>query len=123
MAWIFADERDAYALAVADHVERRGAFVPALWRWEVQNTLLSAARRRRITYEALAEHLIDLQSVNVAVESASQFGVELSLAREHRLSVYDAAYLEVAIRRGLPLATTDEALARAARAERVFFTG
>ena len=122
MAWIFADERDAYSLAAARRVDAQGGAVPALWRWEVENTLLSALRRNRIDEAELEQHLLDLQSLPIEVDGTSGFGSEVSLARQFDLSVYDAAYLELAMRRNCKLATNDEALRKAARSSGVYFS-
>ena len=120
-AWIFADERDAYSLQVADHIANHKGLVPALWRWEIQNTLLSAMRRKRIREASLAQHLSDLQELNIEYDFTPSFGAEVSLAKEHRLSVYDAAYLELAMRRNGKLATKDDSLRRAAESAGVYF--
>ncbi|MGH7754771.1 MAG: type II toxin-antitoxin system VapC family toxin [Vulcanimicrobiaceae bacterium] len=122
-AWIFADERDAYAVAASEEVAARGGVVPAFWRWEMQNTLLFALRRRRIDEESLAQHLSDLQGLPLEYDFSAAFGVELALAREHALTVYDAAYLELAMRCNCRLATKDKKLREAARASGVLFVG
>lgn len=120
-SWIFADERDAYAIGAADHVAKHGGLVPALWRWEMQNVLLFALRRKRISDDLLAQHVADLQELPLDFDFSPGFGVELALAREHNLTVYDAAYLELAMRRACKLATKDEELARAAKSAGVYF--
>lgn len=122
MAWIFEDERDAYALASAEHVEANGGFAPVLWRWEVQNALLTALRRGRISSDEIAAHVEDLQALPISFDGSAAFGVEFALAREHNLTVYDAAYLEVAMRRGCALATADADLARAAKSLGLYFS-
>ncbi len=122
MAWIFEDERDAYAFASAEHVAVNGGVAPVLWRWEVQNALLTALRRRRISHDEVAAHLEDLQALPISFDGSAAFGVELALAREHNLTLYDAAYLELAMRRGCALATADADLARAAKSVGLYFS-
>jgi predicted nucleic acid-binding protein len=92
--------------------------VPALWPFEVANALEVMRRRERLDEAALTDAFILLDSLAVEVEPVSAvrcWGRMSELAREHRLSGYDAAYLELAGRRRLPLATLDHALREAAR--------
>jgi len=94
--------------------------VPALWFWEVANSSHMAARRARTELREVFDQLSDLRDLNIVVDDESvarAWTTSIALADQHRLTVYDAAYLELAIRRSLPLATLDKALARAARAE------
>ena len=121
-AWVFSDERDAYSLRVADRVVSSGAVVPALWRWEIQNLLLSGLRSKRIGEDDVAQHLSDLQELDIKFDFASGFGSELSIAKARHLTVYDAAYLELAMRRNCKLATKDNDLRRAAEAAGVFLS-
>lgn len=121
LSWIFEGERDGYAVASARHVGAHGALVPALWRWEIQNTLLSALRRHRIDEDGVARHLADLAALPIYFDLPSMFGAELVLALQYDLTAYDAAYLELAMRHTYKLATKDEKLARAARTAGVYF--
>ena len=117
LAWSFPDERDENALAAGRAVVRDGAVVPALWRWEIQNVLCFAERRGRLSVARVDEILQALRALPIAVDpegSSPRFGAELHFARRYSLSVYDAAYLELAVRLSLPLATHDERLAVAA---------
>jgi predicted nucleic acid-binding protein len=117
IAWSFPDERDPDSLAAGRHILAEHAVVPALWRWEVQNVLVNAERRGRVAAGATSEILQRLQAMPIAVDAtapAPGFGAELQLARRFTLSVYDAAYLELAARRSLHLATKDVALRKAA---------
>lgn len=117
MAWSFPDERDPESLAAGRHILAEHAIVPALWRWEVQNVLVNAERRGRVTSGTITEILQALQAMPITVDApapAPNFGAELQLARRFSLSVYDAAYLELAARRSLHLATKDAALRSAA---------
>jgi predicted nucleic acid-binding protein len=119
IAWCFPDEKDAYPQSVLDGLASERAIVPELWHLEVANTLLVGERRKRSTQANTVAWLGFLTSLPIAVDEetkAHAFGNTLNLAREHNLSAYDAAYLELALRRGLPLATLDDKLKAAARA-------
>jgi predicted nucleic acid-binding protein len=118
VAWFFEDETDAYAEAVEDALASATAFVPSLWRLEVANALLVGARRKRITEAKVTAFLRLLEHLPVAQDDetwARAWQESISLARTHQLSVYDAAYLELALRRGLPLASSDDKLKAAAK--------
>ena len=93
--------------------------VPSLWWFEVRNTLVVNERRKRITESATVSFLRELARLPIRVDRVPVEVEVLRLVRAHRLSVYDAAYLELARREGLPLATLDRDLARAAGAEGV----
>jgi len=96
--------------------------VPALWLWETANVLVQAERRGRISPAASRTFLGLLEDLPISVDQPSTASVwhdTLALARSHRLTSYDAAYLELALRRGLPLASRDKALQAAAGAEGV----
>jgi predicted nucleic acid-binding protein len=117
IAWSFPDERDAESVAAGQYVVRERAFVPALWRWEVQNVLRNAEKRGRIAADATSRILRSLAALPLSVDPASAdvtFGAELQLARRFALTVYDAAYLELAARHRIRLATKDVALRAAA---------
>ncbi|MBV8724324.1 MAG: type II toxin-antitoxin system VapC family toxin [Candidatus Eremiobacteraeota bacterium] len=120
-SWFFSDERDDYSLAVAREVESNGAVVPALWLWEVENILYQGLRRRRISETQLLSNLGDLRTLGFDLDLPPSFGAELTLAKRHSLTIYDAAYLELALRRNLRLATKDTALTRAAKAESLYY--
>lgn len=119
LAWFFEDETNAYAESVEDSLVSAAAVVPALWPLEVANGLLVGERRKRTTEAKASEFIVLLGALPIRIdgETASRAWQEtLRLARTHKLSAYDAAYLELAIRRGLPLATLDENLKAAAAA-------
>lgn len=121
LAWFFADEGEA-TLAVLEQVGEAGAVVPPLWRHEVANGFLMAERRGRIGAGYRARSLARLAALAIASDEESDrrcWDATVALAEAHGLTAYDAAYLELAQRRGLPLATLDAALARAARDARV----
>jgi predicted nucleic acid-binding protein len=118
-AWCFEDEFSAQADAIADHIREDGALVPALWHLELGNVLLQAERRGRINMADAAARLELIARMPIVSdhESAGRAWREvMTLARSHKLPTYDAAYLELAIRRAVPLATRDTALIAAARA-------
>lgn len=119
LAWCFPDENDDYSQTVLDVLAFEQALVPDLWRLEVVNALLVGERRKRSTQANTATWMGFLSSLPIAVDeetNAHAFGDTLSLARAHNLSAYDAAYLELAMRRRLPLATLDDKLRAAAQA-------
>ena len=119
LAWYFKDEADPYADAVAACLPAARAAVPLIWPLEVANAVLMGERRQRSTEAQAARWLTYLGFLPIAVDDETNdraWGEVLSLARAHRLSAYDAAYLELALRRGLPLATRDDKLRAAASA-------
>ena len=117
MAWCFEDEASSYTEGVLDQLRGTQAVVPVIWPLEATNVLLIAERRDRLT-EAQAAHFAQLlQGLPILVEEADvarTLGPILAVGRAHRLSAYDAAYLELAARQGLPLATQDSRLRKAA---------
>ena len=119
MAWVFDDEEEPLAAAVRDRLTDTIAIVPSVWPQETSNALLVAERRGRLTEAESVRFLTVLRSLPVNVEAASSLrsiGHLLSLAREVGLTVYDASYLELAMRHGVPLATLDKRLSAAATA-------
>ncbi|MFN9636144.1 MAG: type II toxin-antitoxin system VapC family toxin [Synechococcaceae cyanobacterium] len=121
-AWCFADEASPAAWKLLERMQKAVAHVPALWLWEMGNVLVQAERRGRITSAAIRTFLGLLETLPVCVDhatTASAWHDTLALAPSHGLTVYDAAYLELALRRGLPLASRDKALQAAARREGV----
>jgi predicted nucleic acid-binding protein len=119
MAWYFKDEAHAYANAIRTALGGVAAVVPALWPLEVANILVMGERRKRSTEAEARVWLEYVRRLPIRVEDetpARAWSDILHVARHHELSVYDAAYLELAIRLGLPLATLDEELTAAAGA-------
>jgi predicted nucleic acid-binding protein len=119
LAWCFEDERTDDVLAVATLVENEGGVVPSIFGLELANGLLMAERRKRLTASDVTAHLdaiaafpleIDVEDVARAREAI------IGLARSTGLTTYDAAYLDLAMRRAVPLATRDAKLASAAQA-------
>ena len=119
LAWCFPDEASEYADGVLLALDGRTAMVPAIWPVEVANALLVGERRKRIR-QPEARRFIELLKGLSILEDGQPFADTVSnilpLAREHDLSAYDAAYLDVAVRHGAPLATPDKALQKAGRA-------
>ena len=119
MAWVFPDEATEATVRLRDALTDGRAFVPVLWTIEVANVLLVATRRGRITETDWSRIQRNLEALSIQMDPVStsrNWGAVLKVAHAHRLSVYDAMYLELAIRMQLPLATLDRALARAGRA-------
>ena len=117
ISWLFDDEASAETNSLLEQLEDRRALVPNLWHLEISNALLQAERRGRITVSELTTYLdlIGRLPIDIDTETDSRaFREILTLARTETLTTYDAAYLELAIRRGVPLATRDKALVRAA---------
>jgi predicted nucleic acid-binding protein len=119
MTWAFPDENDAGALAVMRRLRGETARVPAVWWYEVRNVLLVNERRRRIAADDAAAFLRLLSGLRIEIAPIPDSDRIMALGRQHRLTVYDCAYLELALRDGDPLATLDTQLAAAARREGV----
>ena len=118
LAWYFEDEVTPGADALMERVGREGAVVPTIWRYEVANGFQTAVRRKRIEPAYRDASLADLRLMPIELDRAGDDEVwhaMLNLADRFGLTLYDAAYLELAHRRGQPLATGDRALAAAAR--------
>ena len=117
LSWCFEDEASPASDALFERVRDRGAVVPGLWHLEVANVLLQAERRGRIATGDVATRLELIAELPITTDdetTARAWREILALARAEGLTTYDAAYLELAIRRGLPLQTRDRALATAA---------
>jgi predicted nucleic acid-binding protein len=121
--WAFDDEDHPWAALALERVREDEALVSGIWWFEVRNILIVNERRGRITEGDTAAFLRALSRLGIAIDRSPDEGVVLTLARRHRLTVYDASYLELSLREGLPLATLDGDLARAARAERQMVLG
>jgi predicted nucleic acid-binding protein len=123
LPWRFEDEATEWTEALLDRVQAgEKIVVPAHWPLEVANGLLIARRHGRVTASQISEFIEDLAAFSIRFElpsSPAQWPAILALAEQHRLTAYDAAYLELAKRTGLPLATLDGDLLKAARAEGV----
>ena len=122
IAWLFDDERTDAAHAVMLRVVAEGAIVPCLWRLEVGNVLRNAARRQRCDEAYVDLSLQRLGRLPVAVDEETNrhaWDATRALSRRYDLTLYDAAYLELALRENIALATLDAELAKAASAESV----
>ena len=122
LAWCFPDEASDYADAVLVALEGKSVLVPGVWGLELANAVLTGERAKRIGAAEIRRFLMLLGSLPLeqdAQDVAGQFGNVVPVARKHRLSSYDAAYLELAMRYGVPLSTLDGKLKAAARREKV----
>ena len=117
--WAFQDEDHPDARLAFLRMRTEEAVVPCLWWFEVRNILVVNERRRRINESDTAAFLLNLSRLRVRVDRLTDENALLRLARTHGLSVYDAAYLELAQREGVPLATLDNDLRRATAGEGV----
>lgn len=116
-SWLLPDE-DRHENAY-ERLDRDYAIVPRIWWFEIRNLLIQGERRKRIDEQAVAEALSTMSAFPLQQDDKVEESTLLRLARKHRLTIYDATYLELAKREDIPLATLDRDLARAARSERV----
>ena len=116
-AWLLDESTSSGTDLALVRLEDEEAVVPQLWHLELRNCLLVASRRARLTSDTSMERLNALRDLPIRTDSEPQLNVAWALAERHRLSFYDAVYLELAKRHTAPLATLDKALARAAAAE------
>ena len=116
-SWCFEDEEASVAEAAMDRLPEDHAVVPALWWFEIRNILVVNERRGRIDSADSDVFLNDLARLPIRIESDSNEHLVVALAHTHRLTAYDAAYLDLAVRLTAPIATLDRALVDAARAE------
>ncbi len=117
LAWIYPDERDAIAERALDTVVESGGVVPTVWHLEVANSLVQSMRRGRVSASERDLALADLSRLDIEIDSETSrqaWNATLALAEQFSLTVYDAAYLELAHRRRLPLASLDRELRAAA---------
>lgn len=126
LGWIYPDETTVQIATVFDQVIVRGAFVSELWKIEVANSLNQGIRRHRINSDERATALADLDAMSITVDRQTgkhAWNETLSLADKHKLTVYDATYLELALRLSIPLATLDDDLRRPAHREGLALLG
>lgn len=117
LAWCFEDETSDFADRVLERLVETAGVAPLIWPLEVGNALIGAERRGRLSQAESERFLELLRRLPIRIEPASityLFGDVVALAREQNLSTYDAVYLDLAMRSGLPLATLDTALHEAA---------
>ncbi len=122
MSWCFADEGGDYGDRILGRLETAEALVPSVWPLEVGNVLLVAERRNRLTEAGTVRFFALLNGLPIMVEQETpdrMLREIVALAREHNLSTYDASYLDLAMRSGLPIATLDTGLIKAAQKSKV----
>jgi predicted nucleic acid-binding protein len=125
-AWAYLDEASPAVRHVFERLVEHGAWVPSLWRLEIANALEMNVRRGRRNAAFRDATLEDLAVLPIAIDTETDqraWGSTLQLATLHRLTVYDAAYLELAKRRELPLASLDTELRATAATERIPLLG
>ena len=118
MAWCFEDETSPYADFVLDSLKNMTAIVPSIWPLEVGNVLTVAERKKRLNEAASNKFIALLSELPIIVDQEPperMLREILSLARKNQLSTYDASYLDLAMKRALPIATLDDRLIAAAR--------
>jgi predicted nucleic acid-binding protein len=118
LAWCFDDEATAATRALLDRFEDEHAEVPSLWHLELANALAAGERNKRITLARTSEFIALIGGLPIVIDEQTPslaLSTVLDLARSERLSAYDASYLELAMRHGIPLATKDDDLTKAAR--------
>lgn len=126
VAWLYREEATKSVDQIFEDLIQASAWVPGLWHLEVANVLQIGIRRQRHAADFRNRVLADLSDFPIYVDAETHrqaWGPTARLAERHGLTVYDAAYLELALRRGLPLATLDEDLREAADAEKVQLLG
>jgi predicted nucleic acid-binding protein len=119
LAWCFPDEASDYADSILVAIKTQTLIVPAIWAVEIANALLVGERRKRIRQPDVRRFVELLKGLNIAEDAqpvADTVSNIFPLAQNYRLSAYDAAYLDVAVRRDIPLATLDGDLREAALA-------
>jgi predicted nucleic acid-binding protein len=117
LTWCFKNEATVAADRVLERLAAEAASVPAIWHLEIANVLALSERRRRITPAGSTEFIALLETLEIVIDEETPtraLGRVLDLAREERLTAYDAAYLELAMRLGVPLASKDGDLCDAA---------
>ena len=126
LAWVLPGEGSDATEALLDEIAAAGAAVPSLWPLETANVLLYAEKARRITRDERRRSLTTLAALPICIDpdtAAQAFGSTLSLAESQGLTLYDASYLELALRLALPLASLDRKLCQAAHASGVELLG
>lgn len=117
LSWCFVDEQDDGTLRLLKNIEQATLYVPNLWHLEITNVLLQSVKRKRIALEDAKQKIADIGCFPIVTDdetSSRAFHDTLNVAEKYGLTSYDAAYLELALRRKLPLATKDVTLAKAA---------
>lgn len=118
LSWCFVDENTIFTQKLLAQLENEVALVPTIWSLEVSNILIMAERRKRISYAEMVQFLELLTELPIEVDTdtpSKAFHEILSLAHSEKLTTYDAAYVELAMRRGFPLASKDLDLCKVAK--------
>jgi predicted nucleic acid-binding protein len=118
LSWCFADEATTYTWKLLERLEEETAFVPSIWPLEIGNILILAERKKRVSYAHVIQSLELMSNLPIQIdeETAQRAFYETSqLAHAEKLTSYDASYLELSIRLGIPLATKDKILAKVAK--------
>ena len=126
LAWVYPEETTDPVRELVSHISTGAAWVPSLWYLEVANVLQGGVRRGRTDATFRDQALVDLGTWRLRVDAETDqhaWKTTMQLADKHRLTLYDAVYLELALRRELPLATLDRALRAAAASEHVLLLG
>jgi predicted nucleic acid-binding protein len=112
ISWCLHDEQDEYARRVLESLDTIDAIVPALWKIEVVNVMLTATKKKRVTEAEVAQFfsLLNKLPIQVIENDLPQMNL-LMLSQKHDLTAYDGVYLELCLRYGYPLATNDQKLA------------
>jgi predicted nucleic acid-binding protein len=116
ITWAMRDEDHPLADLAFLEIQSGSAIVPSIWWYEIRNILVLSERRKRITQNDSARFLLALEQLSIHIDSSHSGAEIMDLSRKHKLSVYDAAYLALAIQESVPLATLDKALQAAALA-------
>jgi predicted nucleic acid-binding protein len=122
-AWYFPDEDNPVAEVALQRLNTEDAATPALFWFELRNVFLVGERKGRISETDTARFLALVARLPIKPDYEPNEAMIFQLARTHKLSIYDAAYLELAQRHGLPIATLDNAIVKAARAEKIELLG
>jgi predicted nucleic acid-binding protein len=122
ISWLMPDEENSLSSALLKQVAKKGAIVPVIWHLEVGNVLLVAQRNNRITSEQRHSALYTLDELPITVDKLTSnhaWQETMALAEFYNLSLYDACYLELALRMNIPIATFDKQLKKAAQKRNV----
>ena len=123
LCWALVDEQHPIADEAYARMRTEEAYVPALWWFELRNALIVNERRKRLSEGDVSNFLNQISDLRIQIDSLPGETDVLALSRKYRLTVYDAAYLELSRRKYLPLATLDVTLVEAAKRERVDLVG
>ena len=117
LSWLLDDEINAKADQALHALAELGAIVPTLWHMEVRNAMLMAVRRNRITLDDTKIRLASLKDLPIVTDLEPQFDAAFDLGNQYTLTLYDAMYLELALRKQIPLVTLDGYLNKAATSD------